>query len=232
MLGRESLWQKWRNDLPAGEELAQAALEKMRTWATFLDPDDKHSQLVTTLALEIYDGLVREGILTKIESSRRILEAAAVMHDVGRGKSRGVGHRKRGYHLIRKLHPPVGWGEEYLQCIAIVAHHHRGSLPPSNHPIFAGLPAQRRSALMPLAGVLRLANALDDLHDQRISSVRLERRDGVMTIYAQGLPSAVSPFGEQLARARYLLESCIKMPIVVRPLAQRQSLSRRAVTAI
>jgi len=220
MLGRESLWQKWRAELPAGEVLARAALEKMRTWAAFLDPDDKHAQLVTTLALQIYDGLVRDGILAESELSRRILEAAAVMHDVGRGKDGN--HRKRGYRLIRNLKPPVGWSEEYLQCVAIVAHYHGGGLPPSNHPIFAGLPAQRRSELMPLAGVLRLANALDDLHDQRITSVAVARRKDVLTIQAQGLPGAVSPFGEQLARARYLLESCIKMAILVRPSPPRR----------
>ena len=80
---------------------------------------------------------------------------------------------------------------------------------------------------MPLAGVLRLANALDDLHDQRIIAVTVERRNGVLTIFAQGLTSSVSPFGEQLAQSRYLLETCIKMPIVVRPLPMR----RKAATA-
>src|ERR1035438_4637254 len=214
MMGRESLWQKWRAELPAGEALAEAALEKMRTWAAYLDPDDQHAQLVTTLALQIYDGLVREGILAELEVSRRILEAAAVMHEVGRGKAGS--HRKRGYRMIRGLKPPVGWSEEYLQCVAIVAHYHRGSLPVSNHPIFAGLPAQRRAELMPLAGVLRLANALDDLHDQRTTSVGVERRNRVLTIFAPGLTSSVSPFGEQLAQSRYLLETCIKMPIIDR----------------
>jgi CHAD domain-containing protein len=221
MLGRESLWQKWCAELPAGEALARAAVEKMRTWAAFLDPDDKHAQLVTTLALQIYDGLVGEGVMPPSEQSRRVLEAAAVMHDVGRSKD-GGGHRKRGYRMIRKLKPPVGWNEEYLQCVAIVAHHHRGGLPPSNHPIFAGLPAQRRVELMPLAGVLRLANALDDQHDQRVSRAAVGRRNGLLTIFAQGLTSAVSPFGEQLARSRYLLETCLKMPIMIRPLPARR----------
>jgi CHAD domain-containing protein len=225
MVGRESLWQKWRAELPAGKALSEAVLEKLRTWAAFLDPGDTHAQLVTTLALEMYDGLVREGVLAESEMSRRILEAAAVMHDVGRGKAGS--HRKRGYRMIRGLKPPVGWSEEYLQCVAIVAHYHRGSLPASNHPIFAGLPAQRRAALMPLAGVLRLANALDDLHDQRITSVTVERRNGVLTILAQGLTSSVSPFGEQLAHSRYLLESCVKMPIMIRPLLAR----RKSATA-
>jgi len=221
MLGKKSLWQKWRAELPSGEDLAEAALEKMRTWAAFLDPDDKHAQLVTALALEIYDGLVRDGVLAESEGSRRILEAAAVMHDVGRGKD-GGGHRKRGYRMIRNLKPQVGWSEEYLQRVAIVAHYHRGGLPPSNHPIFEGLAAQRRAELMPLAGVLRLANALDELHDQRISSVELKRRNGALTIYAKGLTASVSPFGEQLAQARYLLESCIRMPIVIRPKPPRR----------
>jgi len=221
MLGKESLWHQWRSELPQGDELAEAALEKMRTWALFLDPDDKHAQLVTKLALEIYDGLVRDNLLTESDLSRQILEAAAVMHDVGRKKDGG--HRKRGYRMIRKLKPPVGWSEEYLHCVAIVSHYHRGGLPPANHPIFEGIPAQRRAELLPLAGVLRLANALDEMHDQRVSSVELKLRRGMLTLYAQGLTNSISPFGEHLAGARYLLESCIRMPILVRPAPRRKS---------
>jgi len=223
MMGKGALWQQWRAELPSGDALAQAALEKMRAWAAFHDPDDKHTELVTRLALEIFDALAREDLFPQSEAARRILEAAAVLHDVGRGKDGA--HRKRGYRMIRHLKPPAGWSDEYLQAVAIVAHYHRGSLPPSNHPIFAGLPAQRRSDLMPLAGILRLANALDDLHDQRISSLVLQRTGNVMTIYAQGYSSAVSSFGEQLARAAYLLESCIKLPIVFKPLTLRRKTS-------
>ena len=216
MLGKHSLWHKWRAELPQGDELAEAALEKMRTWAAFLDPDNKHTKHVTTLALEIYDGLVRDRALSGSELSRHILEAASVMHDVGRKKDGG--HRKRSYRMIRKLKPPVGWNEEHLHDVAIVAHYHRGGLPPANHPIFAGISAQRRAELMPLAGVLRLANALDENHDQRILSVKLQRRNGELTVYAKGLSSSISQFGEQLAQARYLLESSVKMPIMVKPL--------------
>jgi len=133
--------------------------------------------------------------------------------------------------MIRGLRPPVGRSEEYLQCVAIVAHYHRGSLPPSNHPIFAGLPAQRRVELLPLAGALRLANALDGLHDQRISGVTLQRRDSAIVLSAQGLSNSVSPFGEQLAQARYLLETCIRMPIVIRPLPARRKVSTVAANS-
>jgi CHAD domain-containing protein len=223
MMGRESLWRKWRAELPSGDDLAEASLEKMRTWAVFHDPDNRHMELVTRLALEIFDGLAREGLLPESEPARRILQAAAVMHDVGRDKDGG--HRKRGYRMIRGLKPPVGWTEDYLQSVAIVAHYHRGGLPLSNHPIFAGLPAQRRVELMPLAGVLRLANALDDMHDQQISGLAVERQAGVLVIHAAGLTNAVSPFGEQLAQARYLLESCIRMPIAIKPMTLRRKQS-------
>jgi exopolyphosphatase/pppGpp-phosphohydrolase len=220
MMGKKSLWQQWREELPSGDDLARAALEKMRMWAAFHDPDNRHSELVTKLALEIFDGLAREGFLPQSEPARRILEAAAVMHDVGRDK--GKGHRKRGYKKIRNIKPPVGWTEEYLQCVAIVAHYHQGALPPSTHPIFAGLPAQRRSELLPLAGVLRLANALDEQHDGRIRSLALEKRKEIVVIYAEGLTNAVNSYGEQLARARYLLESTIRTPIVLKPLPLRR----------
>jgi CHAD domain-containing protein len=224
MIGRHSLWHKWRAELPQNDELGAAALEKMRTWAAYLDPDSRHAKLVTTLALEIYDGLVRGGVIEESELARHILEAAAVMHDVGRKKDRG--HRKRGYRMIRKLTPPVGWNEEYLQCVAIVAHYHRGSLPLANHPIFEGISAERRAELMPLAGVLRLANALDETHDQRISAVEVQRRDSALTVYAKGLANSISQFGEQVAQARYLLESCVKMPIMVKPLRARRTASQ------
>jgi CHAD domain-containing protein len=226
MLGKESLWQLWRAELPSGDALAKASLEKMRTWAAFHDPDDRHSELVTRLALEIFDGLAREELLPQSEPARRILEAAAVMHDVGRNKDKG--HRKRGYRMIRNIKPPVGWNEEYLQSVAIVAHYHRGALPPSNHPIFAGLPAQRRSELLPLAGALRLANALDELHDERIQSLVVERRKETVVMFAAGLTTAVNSFGEQLARARYLLESAIRMPIVFKPMPLRRKAPRSA----
>ena len=35
MLGRNSLWQAWRSELPSGTSLEHAALEKLKSWASF-----------------------------------------------------------------------------------------------------------------------------------------------------------------------------------------------------
>ena len=61
MLGKNSLWLVWRAELPSGPSLEQAAMEKLRTWASFLDPDVNHSAHVTRLALQLYDGLAKQG---------------------------------------------------------------------------------------------------------------------------------------------------------------------------
>ena len=63
MLGKNSLWLVWRAELPSGASLEQAAIEKLRTWASFLDPDVNHSAHVTRLALQLFDGLTKQGTM-------------------------------------------------------------------------------------------------------------------------------------------------------------------------
>src|SRR5271165_2567045 len=123
MVGSHSLWELWRADLPSDGALEQAALEKLRTWASFLDPDAAHSTLVARLALTLYDGLAQCGILRQQAQDRRILEAGALLHEVGHGKlsekhSRDGGHPKRGQRMIAKLKPPLGWSDADLQYVA------------------------------------------------------------------------------------------------------------------
>ena len=79
-------------------------------------------------------------------------------------------------------------------------------------------------ALPAASQVLQPPDVLDRNLSNGVKVLVVERKGEVLVIHAQGLTTAVSPFGEQLARARYLLENCIRMPIVFRPLA----LKRRA----
>ncbi|PYX19233.1 MAG: hypothetical protein DMG87_12705 [Acidobacteria bacterium] len=56
-LGKSSLWYVWRSELPQGRQVASAALARLKLWASLLDPDFEHSQRITQLALQLYDGL-------------------------------------------------------------------------------------------------------------------------------------------------------------------------------
>ena len=225
MMGSHSLWQVWRAQLPGGPLLEQAAMEKLRTWASFLDPDIPHSARVTRLALDLYDGVCQCGVLTASSDLRRILEAAAMLHSVGRDANtdgHGGGHRKLGYKAVAKLSPPLGWSAEDILSVAILVRYHRGALRLDRNSPFVGLTSKRRIQLMPVLGVLRLANAFDQAHDESISSIRVECQDGAMVVYAEGL-QRMSCNAEKIAGARYLLEAISRRPIVVRPLPAARS---------
>jgi CHAD domain-containing protein len=230
MVGKDSLWQAWRADLPSGTALEEAAMEKLRSWASFLDPDVEHTAHVLNIALQLYDGLSRNGVLASRPEYRRILEAAAILHEVGRkktGNGSAGGHQKRAYRRIDKLTPPVGWSVEEIRCVAVVARYHRGALPMTSNSAFVGLSAKRRSELLPIIGLLRLANAFDDEHDRSISQVAVEQRDGLVILQAQGLKK-ISPLAEHVARARYLLEATCGMPLLIQPTPNRQRPISRA----
>jgi CHAD domain-containing protein len=223
MLGKTSLWKVWRADLPSGPSLEKAALQKLRTWASFLDPDVRHSMQVTRIALQLYDALAPHGVVSSKPEYRRILEAAGIVHDVGRSKGAN-GHLKRGYRMIGKVRPPLGWSEEELRCVAAIARYHRGGLPQEGDSYFVGLSRKRRAELLPLMGVLRLANAFDSAHDGNIPRISVEPQDGTLNIYGQGLQE-ISRTAERLARARYLLEATSGLAIRIRPLLAKPATS-------
>jgi len=214
MAGPHSLWLAWRAELPKNEALEDAGAARLRTWASFLDPDMEHSRLVSQLALQLYDGLVRDGILHPGKNTRRILGAAALLHDVGRARAK-QGHHKDSYRLIREIVPPLGWTLQDLRAVAAVARYHCGALPRSGHKCLAQLAPSRRSAIVRLAGILRLANAFDLSHERKVRRLHVGRHDGALIVRGEGYDET-GPTAERLAGARYLLEVTCHLPILVR----------------
>jgi exopolyphosphatase/pppGpp-phosphohydrolase len=204
--------------------LERAAMEKLRTWASSLDPDPQHSSHVAELSLQLYDGLSQCGIFTLGPEYRRILEAAALLHQVGRSKAK-EGHHKRSHRMICKLRPPLGWNAEEMRWVAVAVRYYRGTLPQNGSSWFVGLNSRRRAELIAVIGMLRLADALDDAHDHSISKLVIESHAGAVILYGDGLqrPQEISPRGERIARARYLLETACDKAIMPRPLPAKIS---------
>jgi CHAD domain-containing protein len=214
MGGARSLWQVWRAELPKNDELESAGVARLRAWASFLDPDIEHSQLVAQLALQLYDGLVRDGVFHAGKKTRRILEAAALLHDVGRAQAKQE-HQKDSCRLIRNIVPPLGWTLQDLRAVAAVARYHRGALPRSGHKCLAQLPPSARPGLVQLAGILRLADGFDLSHQRKVRRLHVGRNDGGLIVRGEGYDE-VGPTAERLAAARYLLELNCQIPILVR----------------
>jgi CHAD domain-containing protein len=226
MLGQASLWQVWRAELPVGKQIESAALSRLKLWASFLDPDFKHSIHVARLALQLYDGLPsRLRPDSGLEDRRSILHVAALLHDVGRSKNEKA-HHKTTYKLIRRLTPPLGWTEQKMRLTGTVARYHRGALPGAGQKTLVGLSASERQSVVELAGILRLANAFDSERNGRIQRLEVQQQNGIFLVAAQGY-SAHDRAAENVAAARHLLEVVHRRPLMVKPLRKQGKTENR-----
>jgi len=223
MVGKQSLWRVWRAELPDGEQLRAAAISRLGTWASYLDPDFAHARRVAQLSLSLHDGLQRAGLMngTAEHDSRAVLQAAALLHDVGKVKG-NKSHEKASFRLIRKLSRPLGWSARELELAAALARYHRGALPRMRAKSLQTLEFQDRRAAVQLAGILRLANAMDTLKGSA-PHLQVSLDDRTVVVHAAGY-SALDRSAEEIAGARHLLETVLRRPVLVRPLrvASRQ----------
>lgn len=102
-----------------------------------------------------------------------LLTAAARLRDVGYLIDYDR-HHKHSYHLILNSRLP-GFSASQLELVAHVARYHRGSPPKQKHPPFAQLREGERARVCRLAGILRIAGALDRSHAQRVWGVEAFR---------------------------------------------------------
>jgi CHAD domain-containing protein len=219
MSGEKSLWLKWRSGLPRGKATRHASLVRLQAWSSFLDSDVQHSRRVARFAAQLYDGLERIGVLNgNHKDDRELLRAAATVHEVGRVAGNKK-HHKKTEEMIVQLRQLVGWRRQDITTMARVARYHRGTLPrPAK---LRDMPLEQRTRIKLLAGILRLANALDADHNASIRRFTVGRSDGFVLVQATGLV-ADSSLAETIAEARHLLEITCNVPVLVRPMPKRR----------
>ena len=132
------------------------------------DEERPHVQRVTDLALRLFDALEEAHRFGLYE--RDLLEAAGMLHNVGRFISRGA-HHKHSYYVIRSSDRLLGFTEHEVELIALVARYQRKALPRMSHSEFAALNAPDRARVQLLAGILRVAIALDRTRSGAVSDL-------------------------------------------------------------
>ena len=143
--------------------------------------DERHSRHAASLALALFDATrERHGLA---EPERELLEYAALLHDVGHHISYPA-HHKHSYYLIKNgdLH---GFDPTELEVVACVARYHRRGRPRRSHGAFGALPKRLRRTVAVLAGLLRVADALDRSHRQVVEGVVVSERRGVLSFRCQ-----------------------------------------------
>ncbi|MBM3734186.1 MAG: Ppx/GppA family phosphatase [Acidobacteria bacterium] len=118
----------------------------------------------------------------------RLLEAAAYLFDTGHFVS-DTGHHKHSEYLVANSDLPGFTGRERT-LIAVLCRFHRKALPSARHTTFQQLPADDRRALLFLIPLLRLADALDRGHEQRITSITCQVGASAIEIRLQSAQSA------------------------------------------
>ncbi|MGA8073553.1 MAG: CHAD domain-containing protein [Candidatus Acidiferrales bacterium] len=223
--GKNSLWNIWFAGLPAGPRLEEAAFATLATWASYRDPNFDHSRKVTALALELFDGFGTSLLnhTFRDAEARRILQAAALLHDVGRVK-KDAGHHKRSFRMISELIPPIGWTKDEIFSAALIARYHRGTEPRLEQKDYASLQPAEQERVCWLAATLRLADGLDSDHRGRILGVSVQRDRTALIIRASGYVHDVDS-AAMLARKKHLLETLCECPVVIQP-AESQSAAR------
>ena len=143
--------------------------------------DEKLARQVTRLALELFDQLA--GLHRLPASARGVLEAAALLHDVGHAVS-PQRHHKHSHYLIANA-DVAGFTDQERQLVALVARYHRRSPPEAGRPDLEGLPPGQLRLLRRLVALLRTADALDRSHHQPVIGLRASVVNGRVRLLAR-----------------------------------------------
>jgi exopolyphosphatase / guanosine-5'-triphosphate,3'-diphosphate pyrophosphatase len=130
--------------------------------------DEAHATHVAGLARSLFEQLAPAHGLDALD--RRILLAAALLHDVGQFISYRK-HHKHSRYIIQHADLP-GLGPRDVELAALVARYHRRAEPRADHPGCETLQGGEWRRMVLLASLLRVADALDRQHAQRVRAVR------------------------------------------------------------
>ena len=140
--------------------------------------DEGHSQHVAKLTLEIFKALAaRFGLADK---DLRLLEAAALLHDVGYFINYSS-HHKHSYHLIRHA-DLFGFTPRERELIANIARYHRKSMPKKKHEQFTRLSASDQFLVSRLGGILRLCDGLDRRRNSVVEQLQCELSQNTLRV--------------------------------------------------
>jgi exopolyphosphatase/guanosine-5'-triphosphate,3'-diphosphate pyrophosphatase len=167
----------------AGAEAAPAAVEPLRLIREFAErchSDRRHVEHVRLLALNLFDLLAEK--LDAADEERGMLEAAALLHDVGQLVSYR-GHHKHSYQLI--MHGDrLPFSPRERQLVALISRYHRRRGPRKKHKEFGSLPKVDQAIVRRLAGMLRIAEGLDRGHTANVEKAVVELCPTRLTIRA------------------------------------------------
>lgn len=140
--------------------------------------DEDHAIHVSKLTEALYDSFVKEHGMGRRE--RLYLQVAGMLHDIGYFV-RATGHHKHGAYLVANSEI-FGLGVEDVLIISQIIRYHRSARPVMEHLEYASLSQEGRLTVIKCAAMLRVVDALDRSHTQRMKQVEFSIDDEIMII--------------------------------------------------
>lgn len=204
----------------AGTETDGDPLAVAREFAHRCQCDAQHIEQVRRLSLQLFDRL--GPVLGATAEERRLLEAAALLHDVGQL----ISYRKREQHshelITHAERLPFSARDRHL--VALIARYHRKNKPSKRDEDFAALGRGDRDLVRRLSSLLRVADGLDRGYSAEVAAVRTRLTDQRLRITPvprePGADLALECWGAQ--RRTDLLARLLDRVVVVAPPAPRR----------
>ncbi len=165
--------------------------------------DRDHGHHVAALATRLFDELRDEHRLGDRE--RLLLKVAAMLHDVGIYVSLRAHHKHSQYILAASQ--IFGLSDEETAIVSNLARYHRRGTPQQTHVPYVALDRQDRLLVNKLSAILRVANALDADHAQRVRDLRIIRRGNTWILELDGVGDMTMERLAATARADMLVET-------------------------
>src|SRR5262249_33322377 len=193
--------------------------------------DRVHGLHVAKLVTRLFDELRDEHGLSDRE--RLLLQVAALLHDVGIYVSLRAHHKHSQYLLASSQ--IFGLSEEETNIVSNIARYHRRGAPQDTHLPYVALDRRDRLIVNKLAALLRVANALDAEHLQKVQDIRLLRHDTAWIVELQGTGDLTMEQLAASARADMFVETFGRQ-LLIRPVDrlawQPSTLSKPASSSI
>jgi exopolyphosphatase/guanosine-5'-triphosphate,3'-diphosphate pyrophosphatase len=164
--------------------------------------DAPHARQVALLATRLFDELRAEHGLGSRD--RLLLEVAALLHDIGIYVGLR-GHHKHSQYIL-SVADIFGLSREDMAVVANVARYHRRAAPQKSHLPYMALDSAARVVVNKLAALLRVANALDADHLQKVREVRVLHEDEGFVLEVDGAGDMTLERLAALARADQLTD--------------------------
>ncbi|MCX5681735.1 MAG: HD domain-containing protein [Candidatus Omnitrophica bacterium] len=141
--------------------------------------DLDHAKQVAQLSQTFFNHL-KEHLGLKDQDSLYLV-LAAYLHDIGifiNNRS----HHKHTEYIISSLNL-FRLTDEENKAIACIARYHRKATPVKTHALYGSLPSESQILIQKLSSILRIVNALDSTHRQKVKSAEFEiDRSGDVTV--------------------------------------------------